>query len=643
MISNPQAADANNDKPKLCLLTNIIAPSRLSMLRRLAEVFELVVLHGGMESNRDWPLLTVEKAYVKRVNGWQVRRNRYVDGQIYDSWFVHIEPEYLIELIRQKPAAIITSEMGVRSAIALLYGALFRKPVWIWWGGTQHTERRLGKLRRLLRKIFAKVVRQWITYGMTSTEYLESLGVRRARITQIQNCVDETKFLKPFIPEFEITPRPVVLHVGQLIARKGIEAFLRAAARVQKEGSEFSVLFVGEGRDRHKLQLMVEDLGIHNVHFKGSVSPDRLRGVYGSADVLIFPTLEDVWGLVANEAILSGLPVLCSKYAGCAKELFDEANIFDPNDPDGFVAALRRAVRGELPPCDRSRLKRDVEVADIVADSILGALHSGVKQRETIQVSTQSTCLSRRLATPHPTYVTTSWDDGGLLDCRLAELLAKYGLSGTFYVPLENPERPVIGRESIRELGRNFEIGGHTVSHCDLTKVNPATARREISDCKVRLEDITGKECVSFCFPKGRYRRDHLDYAREAGFKVARTAELLSTDYPRSYGQLSVLATTIQAYPHSVPGYIRNALKRGKPGKVLYYLNHRGSDWAKTAEQLLTDVLSRGGVFHLWGHSWEIEEYDQWGQLERLFSLIAELDTGAARLSNAKVAERLPQ
>jgi glycosyltransferase involved in cell wall biosynthesis len=67
--------------------------------------------------------------------------------------------------------------------------------------------------------------------------------------------------------------------------------------------------------------------------------------------------LEDVWGLVANEAILCGVPVLCSKYAGCAPELFAPENIFSPDDLNGFTQKLRDAISGRLPKTDCSRLK----------------------------------------------------------------------------------------------------------------------------------------------------------------------------------------------------------------------------------------------------------------------------------------------
>ena len=94
---------------------------------------------------------------------------------------------------------------------------------------------------------------------------------------------------------------------------------------------------------------------------------------YRGADALIFPTMTDVWGLVANEAILSGLPVLCSQYAGCAPELFDPECIFDPADEKQFVDALRRAVTGELPRADKSRLRSSADVGDAIAKAVLAS------------------------------------------------------------------------------------------------------------------------------------------------------------------------------------------------------------------------------------------------------------------------------
>jgi glycosyltransferase involved in cell wall biosynthesis len=359
-------------KPKVAFLVNFVPPARVALYERLAGALDLVILHGKLEANRaSWADLTVNGAASRRVAGWQLSFNKHESGRVADTWFLHIEPGYIPELVRERPDAVIAEEMGFRTLVGLAYGACFRKPVWVWWGGTSHTERRVGRFRKLLRAVVARWAKHWISYGRTSTEYLLTLGVRRERILQVQNCADETWYGVPTAPQLDLKPKPVLLHVGQMIGRKGIDEFLRAAGRLQREGLTFSIVLVGGGRDSAKLRRLAAELGLENVQFCPAQPPEAMPAYYRSGDVLIFPTMEDVWGLVANEAVLSGLPVLCSRYAGCAPELFDAECIFDPADEKQFVAALRKAVRGQLPRADRSRLWSSAKVGEVIANAVL--------------------------------------------------------------------------------------------------------------------------------------------------------------------------------------------------------------------------------------------------------------------------------
>jgi glycosyltransferase involved in cell wall biosynthesis len=346
-------------KLKLALLTNMIAPARIPVYEGLGRHFDFLVLHGGTESNRDaWGNLDemLPSATVKRAWGWQIPIVKREKGEIVDRRYIHFTPGYLLHLLRFRPQVIVTNEMGFRTFVALAYGGLFQKPVWVWWGGTLHTERKTDALRRALRKIVSGWARRWISYGKSSTEYLDSLGVRKSQILQIQNSVDEQRYQARVEPEFALAPRPVLLHVGQFITRKGIELLLQTAAVLQQEGHEFSLLLVGSGPNKQALEQLAAGLHLKNVHFQSSRAPEKMPSLYRSADVLIFPTLEDVWGVVANEAMLSGLPVLCSKYAGCAEELFSPESVFDPKDPADFTKKLRSAILGELPQPDLSCL-----------------------------------------------------------------------------------------------------------------------------------------------------------------------------------------------------------------------------------------------------------------------------------------------
>jgi len=361
-----------NKKIKLALLINIIAPYRLPICSALADQFDFLLLHGGKEANRDtWSNFedALPNAKVVRAWGWQIRYMKKVNGAVFDEKFIHITPGFLWHLLCFRPDVIISNEMGFRSLIALTYATVFRKPVWIWWGGTLHSERNIGRLRKALRKIIALWADHWVTYGQTSTEYLLSLGVKRKQILQSQNGIDEEQFKANVEPAWVIEPRPVVLHVGQFIERKGISSLIEAAAALQREGREFSLLLVGSGRDKLAIERRVEALGLKNVNFQPAQPPQKMPSVYRSADLVVFPTLEDVWGLVANEAVLSGVPVLCSKYAGCAPELFTPESIFAPEDLGDFCQKLRDAISGRLPAPEPSRLKSTRQiVAELVQE-----------------------------------------------------------------------------------------------------------------------------------------------------------------------------------------------------------------------------------------------------------------------------------
>jgi peptidoglycan-N-acetylglucosamine deacetylase len=243
----------------------------------------------------------------------------------------------------------------------------------------------------------------------------------------------------------------------------------------------------------------------------------------------------------------------------------------------------------------------------------------------------QATHLGNELA------ITTSWDDGHPLDMRIAEMLSKHGIAGTFYVPLRN-SRPTMRSEQIRQLSSSFEIGAHTVNHVRLTGLPPSQAEQEVTVSKQRLEDILGKSCTTFCFPGGRYDKTHFRMLRDAGFVAARTVELLSLRRPRTTQGIAVMPTTIQAYPHQAVSYFRNAAKRFSM-EAMWNLSRGGrlENWPVFAALLLRRAADMGGVFHLWGHSWEIEETGQWQALERTLAALAECRERASFVTNGEL------
>ena len=240
-------------------------------------------------------------------------------------------------------------------------------------------------------------------------------------------------------------------------------------------------------------------------------------------------------------------------------------------------------------------------------------------------------------------YITTSWDDGHPLDMRVAELLTKHRLRGTFYVP-KFSEYGTMTTASLRDLANAFEVGAHTVNHVVLTEATCESAWLEIAGSKRWLEDRTGVPCLLFCPPKGRFRGRHVDLIRKAGFLGFRTAEWFSMEFPRQNAGLLQIPTTLQAHPHGVLSLAQNPIKRAALGNLWRFVVHGGSAaWPDLARCFLQSALTRGGVFHLWGHSWELDESGQWQRLEEVLRFLSCFVDDAPALTNAEICSCAPR
>jgi hypothetical protein len=234
--------------------------------------------------------------------------------------------------------------------------------------------------------------------------------------------------------------------------------------------------------------------------------------------------------------------------------------------------------------------------------------------------------------------ITTSWDDGHALDLRLAELLDKYSIKGTFYVPINNGERSVMQPSELDLLSRNFEIGGHTVNHIYLDTLNEEAARYEVVECKTMLEDRLGRTVDAFCYPGGKYSQRDIRLVNEAGFLFGRTTKLLHTSSPHS----KLMDTTVQAFHHSSVTLTKHCLKAGFVLPIVQQLFfYKGNkNFPLLAEVLMNGILRKGGVFHLWGHSWEIEAFGLWKDLELLLKTLA-FNRDVAYLNNTECWKRI--
>lgn len=210
--------------------------------------------------------------------------------------------------------------------------------------------------------------------------------------------------------------------------------------------------------------------------------------------------------------------------------------------------------------------------------------------------------------------ITTSWDDGCKEDLKLSKLLCKYGLKGTFYIsPFMCARKKNLTNDEIKKLDELHEVGAHTLSHIDLTSVSLNEAKKEIEGSKVYLEQLLKHSVDMFCYPWGHYNEKIKIFIRSIGFLGARTIDEGSVNFPSDHFEWR---TSVYASNSSPSITLRTWLKLKMP--IVFLL-----DWEVRAKLIFDYFLKRGEIYHLWGHSWEIEKRNYWDKIENVFAYIS--------------------
>lgn len=273
---------------------------------------------------------------------------RYSRGVAYASLSI------VIYLLKLKPQIIFTSAFSIWSLLAILFKPWGGWRIIIAWDGSSPTVDACdSKLRIILRRQMVRFADALITNNNRGKAYLiEILKTKESQIFVRPYQVPDAKALSEQQENIEGSDQdwrhPVFLFVGQLIQRKGVHLLLESCAILQKSGyHDYIVIIVGDGPQRDEFEDFSQSQGLQNcIKWVGWVEYDRLSTYFRSADVFVFPTLEDIWGVVVLEALAFGKPVLCSQWAGAAEMVAEGENghVFDPHDPESLAKIMRRFI-----------------------------------------------------------------------------------------------------------------------------------------------------------------------------------------------------------------------------------------------------------------------------------------------------------
>lgn len=184
--------------------------------------------------------------------------------------------------------------------------------------------------KEAIKKVIVGRANAFFCFGKTSAEYLESLGVAKSAI-KVRNAavIDEQVVRQRYDEakkEFNVIAKSVskkFVYVGRLAPEKNLDTLIRAFANAVKQtGADWQLLFVGGGPEKENLEKLVAGSGIAGkVIFAGGFPWYQVPRWLAQSDVLVLPSKSEPWGLVVNEAMVCGMPVIVSDTCGCAGDL----------------------------------------------------------------------------------------------------------------------------------------------------------------------------------------------------------------------------------------------------------------------------------------------------------------------------------
>ncbi len=341
----------------MLFLSEIPTPYRLPLYRRLAAESSLsieIAFCAADEPDRPWSLgAELDGVPYRVLSGLHPRIRTRRNTFVYE-----INPGIAPLLVRSRPDLLVIGGYAVfAEQVALALCPLLRIPFLL------HSESHLGKprpgwLSRAKRSLLPALLGRaagGLAVGSAAAEYLAAHGIPRERIRIFPNTVDVDGYRAAAArARADATaararlglPERYDLFVGRLVEAKGLLDLLEARERLGAAAAPLVVAGTGPLESTlHRAS------GVRAVGFRGR---DQLIDLYALAERCVVPSLDEPWGVVVNEALACGCPVIASDAVGAARDLVRDG-IDGRVVPAGDVTALASALAEPRPAGDVSR------------------------------------------------------------------------------------------------------------------------------------------------------------------------------------------------------------------------------------------------------------------------------------------------
>jgi len=199
--------------------------------------------------------------------------------------------------------------------------------------------------KEYIKKLIVRSYSSCIVAGTASGKYALQLGVDSSAIFSPWDVVDNDYFKKHSSPPAD-PGTSYFLCISRFIPKKNLLSLVDAFSTYRRQGGRRKLVLAGSGALESHLLQRVTQLGLNDsVTFHGFVQYEDLPPLFSGALCLIIPSLSDQWGLVVNEAMASGLPILASTACGCTEDIVEHKKNgfhFDPTSLSSITGALQQ-------------------------------------------------------------------------------------------------------------------------------------------------------------------------------------------------------------------------------------------------------------------------------------------------------------
>lgn len=338
--------NTNSSPLKVWLIQPVITPYWVPRIESLSSHSNLDLSvfaeRRSLTADTAFPPQDTSKSNIRSLDSALVRIKITFRKLGFSSGHVWTIPYKLpFRIAYERPDVVVVCN-SMQTVFAFL-GAIFSQTkILLMVEDTPHSASNAGRFRRSVKAFIYSLANSWTAFSDDSVVYLSGLSRQRPTYYVPWSIDPQTSSAR----RRGVSRGVTVTFVGQLIERKGVELLILAWSKVPpKIREKANLTIIGDGPLKGKLTKLKDLYDLQEVIFKGKLTHSEVQNELKNTNLFVFPSLEDLYGIVLLEALANGCPIITTPFAG-GRELVDDTNgwVIDPREIENFASTLERAI-----------------------------------------------------------------------------------------------------------------------------------------------------------------------------------------------------------------------------------------------------------------------------------------------------------